>query len=73
MRVLARTLEVVISGSLMAWATYQEGAAADWIARDVEAVLSPYLARRVRSTGGAAVARASEPRAARAGNARRRR
>ena len=72
-RMLARTLEVVISGSLMAWATYQEGAAADWIARDVEAVLSPYLARRVRSTGGAAVARASEPRAARAGNARRRR
>jgi AcrR family transcriptional regulator len=72
--VLARTLEVVISGSLMAWATYQEGAAADWIARDVEAVLSPYLTKRARSTGGAAAPRGSEPRAAaRAGNTRHRR
>ena len=42
-RALARTVEIVISGSLMTWATYREGAAADWIARDVEAVLAPYL------------------------------
>ncbi|AMY07012.1 Bacterial regulatory protein, tetR family [Luteitalea pratensis] len=40
---LARIVEVVISGSLMTWATYREGAAADWIARDVDAVLMPYL------------------------------
>jgi len=43
---LARTVEVVISGSLMAWATYREGAAPDWIAHDLDAVLSAYVTRR---------------------------
>jgi AcrR family transcriptional regulator len=42
-RTLARTIEVVVSGSLMAWATYREGRAADWIGRDLEAVLGPWL------------------------------
>ena len=42
---LARTVETVISGSLMSWATYREGKAADWIARDLEAVLAPWLKR----------------------------
>ena len=42
---LARTLETIIAGSLMSWATYREGPAADWIARDVEAVLDPWLRR----------------------------
>jgi len=43
-RRLARTIETVISGSLMSWACYREGSAAHWIRRDLEAVLHPYLA-----------------------------
>jgi AcrR family transcriptional regulator len=44
-RSLARTVETVISGSLMSWATYRVGSAADWIARDFDAVLAPWLTR----------------------------
>jgi AcrR family transcriptional regulator len=44
-RSLARTVEITISGSLMSWATYREGQAADWIATDIDAVLSPWLTR----------------------------
>jgi AcrR family transcriptional regulator len=49
-RSLARTVETVISGSLMSWATYREGKAVDWIRRDLEAVLAPWLGRQARST-----------------------
>jgi AcrR family transcriptional regulator len=42
-RSLARTIETVISGSLMTWACYREGTAAEWIRRDLEAVLRPHL------------------------------
>ena len=52
-RSLARTVETVISGSLMSWACYREGPAVDWIRRDLEAVLAAHLRRR---RGGAAVA-----------------
>lgn len=45
---LARTIETVISGSLMSWACYREGPAAAWIRRDVDAVLQPYLPARRR-------------------------
>jgi TetR/AcrR family acrAB operon transcriptional repressor len=45
---LARTVETVIGGSLMSWATYRDGTAADWIAQDLEAVLAPWL-RRARA------------------------
>ena len=44
-RSLARTVETVIGGSLMTWATYREGAAAEWFGRDLEAVLRPFLKR----------------------------
>jgi AcrR family transcriptional regulator len=40
---LARTIEAVISGSLMTWACYREGSAAAWIRRDLDAVLQPHL------------------------------
>jgi AcrR family transcriptional regulator len=51
-RALARTTETVVSGSLMSWATYREGKAVDWIGRDLEAVLAPWLRRpRARGTG----------------------
>jgi AcrR family transcriptional regulator len=42
---LARTVETVVSGSLMSWATYREGEAVDWVGRDLEAVLAPWLRR----------------------------
>jgi AcrR family transcriptional regulator len=50
---LARTVETVIGGSLMSWATYREGKAADWINRDLQSVLAPWLTterRRRRSS-----------------------
>src|SRR5580658_11268747 len=45
---LARTIETVLSGSLITWAFYREGSAADWIRADLEAVLTPYIVRRGR-------------------------
>jgi AcrR family transcriptional regulator len=40
---LARTVEAMISGSLMSWACYRDGPAAAWIRRDLDAVLQPYV------------------------------
>ena len=45
---LARTIETVISGSLMSWACYREGPAAAWIRRNLDAVLQPHLSLRRR-------------------------
>jgi AcrR family transcriptional regulator len=67
---LARAVETAIGGSLMTWATYREGTAVDWIVRDVDAVLAPWLARHPRtgrSTGsprkpGAELRRRKTPR-----------
>jgi AcrR family transcriptional regulator len=42
-RQLARTIEAVIGGSMLAWAYYQEGTAVKWIRDDLNAVLKPYL------------------------------
>jgi AcrR family transcriptional regulator len=50
---LARTVETVIGGSLMSWATYREGKSVDWIGRDLEAVLAPWLGHA--RTGGETV------------------
>ena len=41
-RSLARTVETVINGALMSWATYRQGTAAAWIDRDLQAVLAPW-------------------------------
>ncbi|HUF49677.1 MAG TPA: TetR/AcrR family transcriptional regulator [Longimicrobiales bacterium] len=46
---LARTLEVTISGSLLTWACYLEGDAADWMLHDVTAVLRSALTRKGRA------------------------
>lgn len=40
---LARTIEAIISGSMMSWAQYQEGSSAKWIRDDLNAILKPYL------------------------------
>jgi AcrR family transcriptional regulator len=50
---LASTVETVIGGALMSWATYREGRAADWIARNLEAVLDPWIEHsHARTTRG---------------------
>jgi AcrR family transcriptional regulator len=43
---LARTVEAIVSGSLMTWAFYHDGPAERWIRDDVAAVLEPYLRRK---------------------------
>jgi AcrR family transcriptional regulator len=47
---LARTVEVILSGSMMTWAYYEEGTAAAWMRADLEAVLKPYLVRARKKT-----------------------
>jgi AcrR family transcriptional regulator len=42
-RQLARTIEAVIGGSMLAWAYYEEGTAAKWVRDDLNAVIKPYL------------------------------
>jgi AcrR family transcriptional regulator len=41
---LARTIEAVVTGSMMSWAFYQEGTASKWMRHDLDAILKPYLA-----------------------------
>ena len=43
---LARVVQETIQGSLVAWAIFREGAAGDWVRRDLEFLLEPYLARK---------------------------
>jgi AcrR family transcriptional regulator len=52
-RSLARTVEAVIGGSLMSWATYREGTAVDWIGAHVEAALAPWLTATQRRAAAA--------------------
>jgi len=40
---LARTVEAILGGSMMAWAYYEEGTATQWMRDDLNAVLKPYL------------------------------
>ena len=42
---LARTVEAIVSGSMLSWAFYQQGTAAKWMRQDLDAVLKPYLVR----------------------------
>ncbi|HLW97438.1 MAG TPA: helix-turn-helix domain-containing protein [Candidatus Acidoferrales bacterium] len=43
---LARTIEAVLSGSMLSWAFYRQGRAARWMRADLESVLAPYLVKR---------------------------
>ena len=45
---LARTIDATLSGSILTWAFYQNGSAAQWIRADLEAVLAPYLRKSHR-------------------------
>ena len=49
---LARTIETVLSGSMITWGFYREGNAARWMRADLDAVLGPWLRkRRGRASG----------------------
>jgi AcrR family transcriptional regulator len=39
---VARALNAVVGGSLIAWAVFRKGTAEAWVAADVETVLAPY-------------------------------
>jgi AcrR family transcriptional regulator len=43
---LARTIESLLSGSVLTWALYQQGTAVHWVRADLESVLEPYLPGR---------------------------
>jgi AcrR family transcriptional regulator len=43
---LARTMEALLSGSLLTWVIYQEGTATRWVRADLDALLEPYLSPR---------------------------
>jgi AcrR family transcriptional regulator len=43
---LARTVEALLSGSVLTWAVYQDGSATDWVRADLESLLAPYVAIR---------------------------
>jgi AcrR family transcriptional regulator len=45
-RQLARTIETVLSGSMITWGFYREGNAARWMHADLDAVLAPWLRKR---------------------------
>ena len=45
-RSLARSIEATLRGSFLGWALYREGAAADWLRADLDALLRPWLARK---------------------------
>jgi len=65
-RRLARTVETVLSGSLLTWAFSHERPAARWIRSDLEAVLAPYRRprrrRRPRTRSGGRRVRAATAR-----------
>jgi AcrR family transcriptional regulator len=45
---LARTIDVTLSGSLMTYATYQDGTAMKWLRDNCDLVLAPYLKKKRR-------------------------
>ena len=40
---LARTIETVLSGSLLTWGFYRQGTAAHWMRADLNAILAPWV------------------------------
>jgi AcrR family transcriptional regulator len=54
-RALARVLLAVVNGSLLTWAVYRDGPAAQWLARDIDLALEPYRLRKL--SGGPSASR----------------
>jgi AcrR family transcriptional regulator len=48
---LARLVQQVNSGAMLAWAVYRKGPLGAWIRRALEALLAPYLFGKVRKSG----------------------
>lgn len=42
---LARLIEATLRGSFLGWALYRDGSAAEWLRKDVDALLRPYRTR----------------------------
>jgi AcrR family transcriptional regulator len=42
-RALARTIEITLGGSFLAWTLYRQGSASNWLSADLKAVLRPHL------------------------------
>ena len=61
-RMLARTVQVTLSGSLMTWAFYRNGPAARWVRDDLDAVLAPHLARPADAVSSRRSSRRRAPR-----------
>jgi AcrR family transcriptional regulator len=49
-RELARTIEVTLGGSFLAWTLYRQGPASSWLSEDLKAVLRPHLTDRARAS-----------------------
>ena len=49
---LARVVQEMLHGVLVAWAIYREGSARDWVRRDLDYLLGPYLAPERRRRAG---------------------
>lgn len=47
---VARTVEAIIAGSMITWATYRVGKAVTWMRKDLDAVLAPYERERPPDT-----------------------
>jgi AcrR family transcriptional regulator len=45
-RTLGRLIEATLRGSFLGWTLYREGAAADWLRADLDAMLRPYVTLR---------------------------
>jgi AcrR family transcriptional regulator len=43
---LARSLEVTLGGSFLAWTLYREGSAGQWLRADLDATIRPFLVHR---------------------------
>jgi AcrR family transcriptional regulator len=43
---LARLVQQVLNGALVTWAIFREGTARDWVRREVDVLLSPYVPKR---------------------------
>jgi AcrR family transcriptional regulator len=48
---LARLIQHVNGGSMLSWAVYREGSVADWVRRDLQALLRPYQSQHPRNAG----------------------
>jgi AcrR family transcriptional regulator len=48
---LARLVQEMLHGALVAWAIYRDGSAPEWVQRDLDFLLSPYLAPKRKRRG----------------------